>query len=558
MKFASRKYPGDFIILKDLMPGRGVLRQVQIASAYFDLESVNDLFEIIKSRRPKQSKIKIRFFFDRAAARLHSDQATLKRLQEINAELREFGTDDSGLYLVQIGTLFHSKIYQSLSASSGKIWVGSMNLTQNGLKRNEETMFGGDFNVESRSALRKLSADINGYFDSIITEGRAIPITEFSSRSPVIGIRDFFMDGVIFFRHSIQSPFAFKLYLPEEILHQPSEIDPLLGASQNDSIMLTSLIRDSERKRIDEPTNKPKQPRWKQWCIETCYGFWTPTAYLETVRKAVKDGENHRRPKFEKLKEKISKGETRSEIEQNFMALHKSITTYLSKRDIPDPTWKFSNADDAKERWNSWVSRLASKLSDDSYFDRLVAEVAEAPCPDVWNDPLSAKEFELSFGEHILYLANSNSQNKIKDQFLNNLKQDSGSFYFESAEDVVSNVSKWLGKSEGKPFFPCAGSQQQFIRCEAEDLFDQINIRLQPLSEGHSLSESEESSLRESLNKYWTIECPNNAQHCIDGLCSFASRREWITQLGYENLSQLLESYDYPENEGDISPPQKQ
>ena len=83
------------------------------------------------------------------------------------------------------------------------------------------------------------------------------------------------------------------------------------------------------------------------------------------------------------------------------------------------------------------------------------------------------------------------------------------------------------------------------IRCEAEELFPEIEKLIKKLSDGNTLGEDDDNRLRELLTKYWSIEeCPFE---CLPTRCSYAKPETWIEYHKYTSMADLLYYFEYDE-----------
>ena len=81
--------------------------------------------------------------------------------------------------------------------------------------------------------------------------------------------------------------------------------------------------------------------------------------------------------------------------------------------------------------------------------------------------------------------------------------------------------------------------------CQAESLFHEIEKLIKKLSDCKQLSNTEEKRLRDSLDKYWEIECPENGKFCLPNRCSYKNLEAWTEPYGYENMAELLHYFEY-------------
>lgn len=108
------------------------ITRIWAVSAYYDKDSIEQLIEHIKSRPSKKQKPEL-FIVIGAINR-----GELEALQKM-----KFGNEfkeGSGIRVTNCGYLFHSKGYLVETIRNGMCAIGSMNLTQAGLNKNEEIL----------------------------------------------------------------------------------------------------------------------------------------------------------------------------------------------------------------------------------------------------------------------------------------------------------------------------------------------------------------------------------------------------------------------------------
>lgn len=105
------------------------ITRIWAVSAYYDIESIKQLIDHIKSRISKKPELLI------VIGTINDGE--LEALQKM-----EFGgfKEGSGIRVTNCGRLFHSKGYLVETNRNAMCAIGSMNLTQNGLKENEEIL----------------------------------------------------------------------------------------------------------------------------------------------------------------------------------------------------------------------------------------------------------------------------------------------------------------------------------------------------------------------------------------------------------------------------------
>lgn len=308
-------------------------------------------------------------------------------------------SNDSGIFLVQFGKLFHSKIYLIEGNRNGKIVLGSMNLTQKGVNENEEILLVDNYKIDGRAISNQLSKWVKEYSESLDAKSTCV-VENINGNYPSC-MRQFLLNGSIYYELKEQNPFRFKLNLPEIVIKQQADIDRLLESSITDTISIETLIheiRESIKKTL--PSLGKTKAFWKKYCVETCYGFWNPDLWNEDLANTLKTRIEKRKPYYDEIKLIIQENDR--EIKSSFIQLCERIQLYLvDKHNITD--WKYGESKNAIEAWDKWYKNLISKLDNEDFYNRLVSGISSVPSPDVWSDPLSSVEFENSFYESIIY-----------------------------------------------------------------------------------------------------------------------------------------------------------
>lgn len=110
------------------------IRRIWAVSAYYDRKSIEQLIAHIKSRHDKKQKPELFIVI----GSINSGGEELEKLQGM--KFGKMFKEGSGIRVTKCGYLFHSKGYLVETTRSGMCAIGSMNLTQAGLKDNEEIL----------------------------------------------------------------------------------------------------------------------------------------------------------------------------------------------------------------------------------------------------------------------------------------------------------------------------------------------------------------------------------------------------------------------------------
>jgi len=389
------KSQDESLSLSELFEVQGAVRSIIAISAYIDIESIAQLIQFLSDHADSRGKPTLGIYIDKSSSRFFSDRKIKKELLKQQYEILSRFSRESGIFLVQFGKLFHSKIYLIEGNKNGKLMLGSMNLTQKGVNENEEILLVDTYKIDSRAASSKMSRWVKEYSENLKT--KSIPVVEGIDGNYPSCMRQFLLNGSIYYELKEQSPFRFKLKLPENVTKQPAEIDRLLDSNITDTISLETLITDGLG--IELPMLRSTRANWKKYCVETCYGFWNPDLLNDELASSLESRIEQRKPYYDKIISVIK--ERGAEIKSSFIQLCERIQIYLENLHITN--WEYGKKGKAAEAWDKWYTNLLSKIDNGEFCNRLISGISSVPTPDVWSDPVSSTEFENSFFESIIY-----------------------------------------------------------------------------------------------------------------------------------------------------------
>lgn len=399
MEIVSLRSQDEPFSLNDIFTVPGAVRSIIAISAYIDIDSIKELVKFLSDSADSRGKPSLKIYIDKSSSRFFSDRKTKNGLLKQQKEILERFSNDSGIFLVQFGKLFHSKIYLIEANRIGKIVLGSMNLTQKGVNENEEILLIDNYKIDGRAISNRLSKWVKEYSESL--NAKSTCVAENITGNYPSCMRQFLLNGSIYYELKEQNPFRFKLNLPEVIIKQKAQIDHLLESSITDTISIEALIyeiRESTGKTL--PSIGKTKAFWKKYCVETCYGFWNPDLWNEEITATLKTRIEERKPYYDEIK--LITQDNGREIKSSFIQLCERIQIYLVKNySIKD--WEYGESKNAIEAWDKWYKNLISKLGNEDFYNRLISGISFVPSPDVWNDSLSSAEFENSFYQSIIY-----------------------------------------------------------------------------------------------------------------------------------------------------------
>jgi len=401
------------------------IKEIVIVSAYFDLKALKWMYKFSK----KNPNIEVKIFIDKHSSKIFSND-------KINNTLIKY-SKNIHIFLVRYGKLFHSKLYYIKSDKNIKVSIGSLNFTFNAFQRNEEIL---NEYIEDIDTQSEYVSSIEEYIYSL--EEKSEKVTkELKNRHSNSDLRSLLLDGYIYYESKEEESFSFKLKLPNKMRKIDTEIDPTLKANIVDSLTLERLILESPNlKNITFPKMNNSRSGWKKYCIETCYGYWSPSSFNDNLINILNEKEANRKPYFKKIKKLLENHP--EELEDAFIDVCNSI-----KNNLEGMSWKYNDEAKARSAWKKWRKRVLKKFKNKTFYKRLVVGIAKVSPPDIWNDNLASEEFEDSFLDSIIYYWSKEYTRKIAKIIAWNLEKNNDKFN----KDIDSNklkkeIEKWLLK----------------------------------------------------------------------------------------------------------------
>jgi phosphatidylserine/phosphatidylglycerophosphate/cardiolipin synthase-like enzyme len=164
------KFDKKPVKFKELFDVEGAIRNVIAISAYSDIETIQQLIKHTKDRADARVRPSLKIFIDKASSHFNTDKTVNDDYLKANKKILNFCDENSGIFLVQIGGLFHSKAFYVESNNYAKIIIGSMNLTTKGISGNEEIVIVSEMNVNGKAKANELANRILDYSKKNIKE----------------------------------------------------------------------------------------------------------------------------------------------------------------------------------------------------------------------------------------------------------------------------------------------------------------------------------------------------------------------------------------------------
>ena len=151
MELVSLKVNNDKNIdLHHLLNIQGSIRQIIIISAYIDLDVIEELIKYLKKHKDDRAYPTLKIFTDSSSSYFYSNINIKEKYKKLSKKIHKFCSDDSDIFLVRAGKLFHSKCFIIESNTYRKFIIGSLNLTKKGLNENEELILLGTTDISKK------------------------------------------------------------------------------------------------------------------------------------------------------------------------------------------------------------------------------------------------------------------------------------------------------------------------------------------------------------------------------------------------------------------------
>lgn len=451
LKTAPRK-------IADLLNIDGAIRSVIVISAYIDMDTINAILRHVDKRRDDRTSPQLWVYTDYSSSGFTTNPDRRKEINAFNKRLQRQGfSEDSGIYLIKTGNLFHSKCYLVRGNNQQRLILGSLNATQAGLTKNEEIIVNGVTSIDSRSQLANLADWVEGTYLPELDENALRATEDLEEKFSPTNLRQILLDGWIYYEIKEQDPFRFSLNLPEEITELKSDIHPLLSAKLVDSLSVINLASGSQQiggLGHEFPERQSSKESWKRHCLETCYGFWSPSVYDSALSKVLESRYEAREPYYAAIRDFLIRSQ--DQLTERFTAFASSMNSAI-KQANPDAVWRPFEEETLVASWDRWFKLMKEKLENEDYFGRIIYGIDWATVPDVWNDPIASREFEDSFLDSLKYhwskSYRQNTQRVVARNIAKNLNLD-----FQ-AEDDISNtklksaIERWCKANKGRSLF---------------------------------------------------------------------------------------------------------
>ena len=299
----------------------------------------------------------------------------------------------------------HTKLYLFENVDESVVWLGSANATSAGLLgHNEEVL------ARIAPAPPSVTAYAKGAW------GRARRLAD--CRAPVNSLTAFYRTGMLYYKpyallQKTFNPFARLMsLLPIEEREKISafsspfaETEVGIGAFSIDLVLASdSDWRErpgTEGEQHDDRQGGVSEERllFRQYAVETCYGYWVSEKYVDTVDAMLESVARTKSVELQLLAEWLDHRE-------DFIvdAYRRYLSTAKDTMDSRGVAWR-KYADEAlfvdTEPVRNRIASLVDKLSDEKRCKRYCQAYVSSEVPEFWQDATATKAFESSFFESL-------------------------------------------------------------------------------------------------------------------------------------------------------------
>ncbi len=347
----------------------------------------------------------------------------MDELEELQSTLSERGTDCS----IRLGFskgVFHTKLYLFETKSGTVAWVGSANATGAGLSgHNEEILV----------RMSPAPQSVMSYAESVWHGSGDLA----DYRHPVDSLPAFFRTGTLYYESYAQlqktlNPFRpFVAALPDA---ERSNISPLrtdfadpgggIGAFNLDKVY--TVTRGEEA--LAEPTKR--RVRFRDYAIETCYGYWVPEGLVDKVKAMLEAASRQNRELLDSWRDWLSENE--DVIVNAFRTYLGDVKSMLEERGVD---WRKHGAPaslfEATHPIQQRIERLKAALSHEGWLARHSQKFVASEVPEIWEDEAARGLFEDSFFDSLALASTKRSRRRAATLLLDALDA-----YTSTADDL--------------------------------------------------------------------------------------------------------------------------
>jgi len=406
---------------------------ISIAAGFYDADFLRSL---LNKHRTVQ---RVRLLFNGLGG--YRLQTQCNELRELKRELRS-ERRSVDIRLAFAPGMFHSKLFLITKNDSTIALVGSANATNAAFTRNEEVLI----------SLPDAGALVN-YFESAWDGAKTLDGLDVAAKTLIA----FFRTGILYFKPV--ATLATTLNPFNELLNEltPEQRVTLGGVELQHSELATGVgpfslklaiqgrsDGDSEGSESvesgDDPVERATVASIKPWSVETCFGYWVPSA-LDAAWRAKGDASGRiKQQRWELFREALDNTPDAVLVEKYQEYLNgfndrlkvfpnsKSLLAKL-KRDPFDLS-----------AFEKFVDRVRNCLADNKRLERLSLPFASGVMPEIWDDAEAYGDFRDSFSDHLSLISRSTSQHRVPKAILSKLHGGDS----QSGEQLLAEFETYL------------------------------------------------------------------------------------------------------------------
>ena len=269
-------------------------------SAYYDVETIRKIRKLVHTTRNSRHKCDLIIILDRTNVK--REENDLKKIDDKICRDDRY-SERSGIYVADFGKLFHCKGYLCESEHRGIFSLGSLNVTQPALKKNEELMLSIRYsrsNSSGKTHQEKIADDFRNYALKLLEEKNVRRYGIYVSEIDHTKYDEFLLNGSLWYELQRPQPFQFSLELDDSLRDSlrkvlVSSIDP---ESENADVLEVigsyNLLESIDVTKSSDSSGENGRSNWKSYCVETCFGYWAPFAWENRIKEELKFERNLR------------------------------------------------------------------------------------------------------------------------------------------------------------------------------------------------------------------------------------------------------------------------
>jgi hypothetical protein len=396
----------SFDALQRALAGVG---HVDIASAYYDARYFAHLFNwggiVGKGER-------LRLIFNGlGGARLDAQRNELEALAK--QVKKRFGRVE--IRLAFEPGIFHSKLLLLRKGNSRTAFVGSANTTEAAMLVNEEIL------LEISGATRPLV----DYFESVWRASKELD--DLDEKLRCRGLIPFFRTGKLYFKptatlHLTLNPFSEVLGALSPVERERLGGQPLPFSETTTGVgpfNIGQALGEKKTGSVEKDIEKQAKFSLRPFAVETCFGYWVPSALSAIVRKKLDKVASKKYAKWAGVRAAIEKVGLKV-LRSRYQAYLDAAEMRFKAEKIAWQTHIEKGAHDPFDiaAFENFLARLQKKLASPEYLSRLCDPFVPGSMPEIWDDLVARDEFEETFFGFLSYVSGLDTQPSVSRQIL--------------------------------------------------------------------------------------------------------------------------------------------